>query len=631
MSFYKRQQFSKLIKKKRTNQNITQVELGEGIYKITLISRIEQGKFWPVRLVRDRLLERLGESSYDYEMYLELEDYEEWKVQIFLLYLLDRVELSKAEQWLKQYEEKYKEKCVVSKQFYLVMLLQWLELKGEKTKEYGSILEQAVKLTIPRIDTTPISELVLSISELNLVLEYITYYQETKFKETIREQYQELLEYIEKPHFDLESRALFCSKVSLYFCEYEWKQLQQRKEKAETIKIVQDLLEQCSYGMEYLRNHQKIYFAWELLQIKQEFLLFLLKNEKGFSFAEIEQYKKEQKETKEIFEVLDRLYETYHVSKQTNHYTIFYYKREVYCMNDVIKARRHMFQVSMKNLEDICSERTLIRLENKQGNNLQIEVAQRLFHKFHLSIEMQRAMIVTSNQEAIALEQKLRRAINQEEFEEAKKILQQLKQMIPMEEIINQQYIEYREVRLAYRTKKISKETFIKVATDILEYTIPLQSALKPLENKYFTKTELTILYNIAKALEGEEQKQYFSILQEYLEGLEKNVTIQPILGTYGLMMGQIASYLGNQEKYEESIAINKKIVEQSLLLRHLEYVEDNIYDIMWNEEKRKGLPEKENQERILCMQDCIVMDIYNKDKRSENWMKKELERVLKI
>ena len=47
-----------------------QEELGEGIYNVALISRIEQGKFLPNKLIRDRLLERLGESSYDYETYI---------------------------------------------------------------------------------------------------------------------------------------------------------------------------------------------------------------------------------------------------------------------------------------------------------------------------------------------------------------------------------------------------------------------------------------------------------------------------------------------------------------------------------------------------------------------------------
>ena len=41
----KKQQFGALIRSIRKKQNMTQRELGDGIYKVALISRIEQGKF----------------------------------------------------------------------------------------------------------------------------------------------------------------------------------------------------------------------------------------------------------------------------------------------------------------------------------------------------------------------------------------------------------------------------------------------------------------------------------------------------------------------------------------------------------------------------------------------------------
>ena len=117
-------------------------------------------------------------------------------------------------------------------------------------------------------------------------------------------------------------------------------------------------------------------------------------------------------------------------------------------------------------------------------------------------------------------------------------------------------------------------------------------------------------------------------ILKEYFERLEKERTIVSMLGMYGLVMEGIASDLGNQGNYEESIEINKKIIEQSLKAKHLEYVEENVYSLMWNEEKRKGFSEKENPERMLCMQDCMVMDIYNRDKLNENWIKHKLNDI---
>ena len=639
-----------LLKKARMLREVSQEKLGEGIYSAVIIGRIEKGDFSTERVMIDRLLERLGESSYDYEAYIDVEAYNEWKAQLFLVDALNRVALSEAEQLLKEYETQYKENNVISKQFYLVMLLQWLELKGEKTEEYHAMLEQAVKLTVPTIDTTPIVELVLSVSELNLVLEYIVCQQEKqgrkkqaekKVRMKIQKQYQELFQYIERSYFDLESKALFRSKWSFYYGQYQWKQLQQEKEKIKSIPLVQEVLKVATDGIEAIRNHKKAYFLLELLQMKQEILSFLLQKEEVLDVVAIEQYKKEQEETTTFLEVFHRLYEIWNIPKQTNHYTVFYQKREIYCINDVIRARRKMFQVSQKSLEHICSSKTIGRLERNEVNP-QKEIVRRLFERFYLSSELHHSFLVTENQEVLRLEERYRVTINQQNYVEAEELLKKIKEMISMKPLINQQYIEYQEVYLAYKTKKIKKEEFIQRAKTILAYTMPLKIILRPLEEKektkrwnseeqYFTTKELVIFFNIAKNSEKKEREQYFLILRQYLEYWEKKITIAPILGTYGLIMNMISSFMGSQENDVEAMEINKKIVKQSLLLRHLEYVEDNIYDLMLHEEKRKGLPIKENPDRIVCMQDCIVLDNYNKEKLQENWMKNKLAEILEV
>ena len=631
----KKQQFGALIRRIRKKQHMTQEEIGDGIYNVALISRIERGKFLPNKLIRDRLLERLGESGYDYETYIEAEDYKQWQLQNVLMYTLDAMELDKAKQLLQQYEERYKEKNTISKQFYFVMLLQWLELTDATKEECSCMLEQAVKLTISQIKTKPISSLILSVSELNLVLEYITYQNAND----LYENYIELFWYIEQERFDLESRALFYSKLAFYFCEYQWKKLKSSEDNIEIIAIAKEMLQICTKGIEHIRNHKKIYFAWELLQMKQKVIEVLLEKEEGISQQQIDSYKKEQEEAKDFFEVLDGLYEKYHIKKETNHYTIFYRKQEVYCINDVIRARRNMFQVSLATLEKekICSVKTIRRIE-KSDFSIQKEVVQQLFHRFHLSMELQRSFIITDSQEAIWLEQNYRVVANQREYAKAREMIKRLKEMISMEEEINRQYIEYEELHIAYKMEEISKEEFIQCAITVLEYTMPLHHVLKSIEDskgvnknqeQYFTNMELTILHNIAQELEKEEKEQYFFILQKYLENLEQQMTLPAIFGMYGFIMSTISSYMGNVGQFEKSSEINIKIIEYSLKLRHLEYVEDNLYDLMWNEEKRKGLPEKENLERLSCMKDCLVIDIYNRNKWNENWMRTRLNDIL--
>ena len=448
MIFLDKSEFGQFLRRKRMEQDFNLANLAEGLCAFQTINKIEQGKSFPKREIRERLIERLGESAYDYENYVEAKDYKEWKLETALLDALNSAEISKAQQLLQAYERKYKKRNVVTQQFYTVMLLQLLELKDAKEEEKAAVLEQAVKLTIPNIEEKSISDLILSISELNLVLEYVTYQKH----ENLKEIYEELFQYIQQDKFDLESRALFCSKLALYFCEYQWEFIK-GEEKAKAIGLAQQLVEKCSKAIEDLRNHKKIYFAWELLQMEQKILSFLLKEKDLCAKENIEYYEKEQEQTKSFLEVLNRLYEVHQISKQTNKYTIFYQKREIYCMNDVIRARRKMFQVSLEELEDICDTKTIRRLENKTTKT-QLGVVKRLFHRFHLSTEMERSFIVTSSEKAIRLEQKLRVTMNQREYEKARELLRSLKELISMEELINKQYVEYYDVKIAYGRKK---------------------------------------------------------------------------------------------------------------------------------------------------------------------------------
>ncbi len=57
MFFSEGYQFGKLLEQERIAQNMTQEALGEGFYTSALICKIENGKFYPPRFIRNRLLE----------------------------------------------------------------------------------------------------------------------------------------------------------------------------------------------------------------------------------------------------------------------------------------------------------------------------------------------------------------------------------------------------------------------------------------------------------------------------------------------------------------------------------------------------------------------------------------------
>ncbi|MBO5176977.1 MAG: hypothetical protein J6C07_05935 [Lachnospiraceae bacterium] len=626
--------YGNFLKKQRELRNIGREVLGEGIYRDNTMGRIERGERYPNKLTRDRLLERLGESCYDYEHYLTPEEYAEWEIRRNILDALDNGDLEIAEKLLVQFEQEQDMTDRVVRQFLLTMRVQWMELCGVPEEQCLQTLEEAVKLTVPVMNIEQISHPVLAIQELNLMLEY-SFHKETVNAEQF---YSNLLQIVEQGYFDSLSKAMFGAKISLFYCRYRNKntKLQGLLEQWEW---TQKSLEICSKGIEWLRNRNKCYYALELLEIKEQYLRWLLEHKALVSENTWVVYEEELKQTQEFYTLLDGLYEEYKVLKKTNSYTCFYREYEVYCINDVIQARRSMFGVSIETLEDelVCSKSTMKRLE--AGKNIQRANAQRLFERFHLSMEQTRAQLVTENQEVIRWEEEYRRAYDQRDFQKAVIILNKIKKLLDLKDLINRQYIDYSELSLRYCENEISKEYFIQTAKKILEYTVPYEVAIAEIKDvrlpngrirkveKYLTNQEMTILYNIILLYGTSKENSLWNIMEEYFERLEKRCTLSPIIGMYGLVMSTVASYKGNMMQFKKSCEINRKIVLELLRTRNMSYLHGNMYDLLWNDRKQKGLPMViEDPEWRNGLLRCLLVDNFCKDDWRASKIRKRLD-----
>lgn len=369
--------FGTLICTERTIQGIKQEQLGEGIYGHSMITRIERGECFPEKMMRDRLLSRLGIYHLDYEQYVFQAEYECWKFRTKLFFALRENALDRAEQLLLQAKAAEPNRKV-EQQFFLVMHV-WLMQKKKLPKQtWFSVLEQAIRLTVPQFQKKPLSKLVLSAEEQYLLAQY-RYYEKIAWNE----------------------EAVCCDAD--YAC----------------------FLEQCN----------------------------------------------------------------------------------VYCINFVIRARRKMFGLQRKDIEPICSVRTLQRIE--QGSaRIQLPIAEALLQKFGISMELQKV----DSQNVFCYNK-------------------------------NEQFIACEEAKRLWENGKISQTFYVKRLKEILEMTIPLEAALQPIKDvclsngrtqigeKYLTTQEVMILQLLATETKETEQKsRYQNALDEYAawKKQKNNYNIQP-------------------------------------------------------------------------------------------------------
>ncbi len=592
--------FGTYLKIQREYYGITQEELSRGLCQLPYLQAYEANERLPEKMLQDCLLARLGESGYDFESMLFSEDYAVWEFQRDILDSLDNMELGKAEALLAQYEQTILEENIVERQFLLTMKVQWLELSEASKEECRSCLEEAVALTIPEPEERKVNEFVLSIQELNLLLEYFD--RQENCPERI---YTELKRSLASERYDVEHKVILGAKTAWFYSRFLKSRLELVQEPVKKRKLVQKALAACADGIELLRKSNKSYFLFELLELQHDILKLCLA-ETQLSGKESLQLKAEVEQNRQFYQVFHMLYREFQVPEKTNGFTCFYRKQEIYCINEVIWTRRNMLGLSREELNNACGKKTLDRLEStnpEKRTRVQRGVAQRIFTELRLPMDFERAQIITNDVTIVRMEKQYRRLCNQTDYEEAEKYLQRIKKKLSLDNFINRQYVDYEEVFLKFKQKKISREKYIARAIEILEYTLPYEVALAEIKEvrpkhgsvragaKYLTNREITILTNLGSNSEGKSSLVYWNALKEYCECLEKKCTLAPIYSRYGFAMSGVANQYGSDGKYEESNRISKRIIHEALRLHNVSYVERNVYNLLWNDRTEKGLP----------------------------------------
>lgn len=300
----------------RQIHNITLTDLAEGLCSESEIKRIESGERYPEKLMRDRLMARMGVSGESYEDYLQPDEQEKWQLRQNILNSIIAKEYENAERYLLEYEAMEKQ-SKIEHQFILAMWL-WLYKQTQKPHELCfKIAKKAVSLTMPKIITGHLKEPLLSAQELNLLLEYMalkTYdgLSEHEIQWHIQ-QYEYILTCIEKPHIDPLAKAKIFPKVAYYLCDFILRN-------DNSYKNIQKALRIYNQAIELLRDTQKGYYLVELLGQKYQLLQGMIYHFKLQSKQDkIEKFQVMQQETKEWADMLKQLYQKngllpYHIS-----------------------------------------------------------------------------------------------------------------------------------------------------------------------------------------------------------------------------------------------------------------------------------------------------------------------------
>lgn len=597
--------FGEFISNLRKEKGISLEQLSDGLCDTSLLSRFERGEREPEKLLQNRFLTRLGTVPENYENFLYYKEYCRWEKRQGIIHNILEENIETAKQLLEEYRQEYNMNYSLEQQFYLAMLAQIRRYEGCRNEDLADLFEKALQLTVPEIDTRSFRNRVLSLEELNLLLEY----RYCNNRGISLQFYETLLEYIEKMEQTMLAMAKIYPKTVYYYCE-AWKNSGEPKgNRAER------MLELCDKAIELLRNANRMFYLWELFCMREELTPIL-----PAKISQDEKFMSHRKNCNDWRETLEEVYREYGISIAMYEFCYLYVESENYCIGDVIRIRRKMLGLSQEKLsQGICDSRTVSRLE-RHICKPQKEIVQQLFDRLNLSTELCRTELVTDSQEAIEKFSELKFENINHNYRRIEEIIAQLEQLIDMRIPFNKQIILNRKIINEFNLFEISTEDFLRKMKEALGYTVPYYDVIKPGE-RYLTNEEIVCIQNITLKIDDsfKEMRECMEILESLFHSSPK---VQYNLRVYEFTMLQVSSYLGNHGEFIRSDVMKNDILLSAMRNRRIRSIHFSLYGLLWNREQQDKIVKKE-KEKIL--EQCIKVSILCKDGyRTKEYEKKK-------
>ena len=594
------QDFYIFLKRVRIEEKVYLDQLAEGLMTVSRLARIEKGQRPIPKSVRDRLLGRLGIASDMYENLLNIEDYRAWDHQRNILYAIERRDTQSAQELVLAYEKEAPVNDRIKRQFCLVMQAEILKQQETDWCEIAACYDAAVRCTVPDIENLCLEKKLLSIQEVNMILEYEFYHKGEDFAAKCKD----LMTFVESAVFDDLSRVKVYPKIVYYYLQeiFVGRDNRQTEDWSECLKV-------CNQAVEMLRDTGRAYFLLELLEMKINILECL-----GAAGAKSAKLRTEYQESMELAELLKKLSAECNVPAYMQDCTYLYQQRWVFYVGDVLRIRRKMYGLTQEELcRGDCSARTLRRTEKKESS-MQYVALSILLRKLGLSKEYQRARLVSNDREVLRLMEELTTCRNNRELEKAKTILNQMKERVLDDVPENRQYIMEAEASLDWLAGAITKEEFAAREEEALRCTLKVDD-LYQMDEVYLTEMEMLCICKRIQILSDAEKRKCIDFIVRIFERYEINNALSDCISIYDFLIIYVICELGNLKEYQKSTDLGKKVLKEDLKCRRIWGIDGYLYEISWNK----------NIKMTECLWQCSVFSHFCKQSYYEEFYHKKL------
>lgn len=598
------QDFSHFLKRLREEEKVSLARLSKGLMTASHLARVEKGERSVNKNARDCLLGRLGIASDLYENLLNLEDHAAWELQRDILHAVEQRDCVKARELLAACEIQ-KPKAIGDKirnQFCLVMQAELLRQQGASPGEISDCYGKAARMTVPDVEHLCLKHRLLSIQEVNMVLEYEYYHDDGCFAEKCND----LIAFVESSLYDDLSKVKIYPKVVYYYLRAVF----DAQEEWHDIGELESNIAFCDRAIEMLRDTGRAYYLVELLEMKVRMIQWIegALDDDG----KRERFRAQLQECTELADLFKKLYAEYKVPVYMEDCTYLYQQRWMFYVGDVLRIRRKMFGYSQKRLcAGACSVRSLLRTENKESN-VQQAALDIMLGKLGLSKEFQRARLVSNDREVLKMKERMADCRNNHRLEEAREILGQIKAKVSDEIPENLQFMMEAEAALDWAEGKISTEEFQAREVKALECTLKVKN-LYQMKEVYLTEMELACIRKIQQVMKGPEKEEGIDFLLRFFSMHEEKNALAEIISMYEFAIIYVICGLGNLEEYQLSTQLAKKVLFIDLKCRRIWGIEGYLYEIMWNDGKQNIKSMQIEEKMAETLKQCLTLSHFCK------------------
>lgn len=585
--------FGEMLRHMRLEKGVDAGVLCAGLGSLGMMSYWENGRTEPDVLLLECFMERLGVSPELFTVMVTKGAYEYLRWKSAVREAIEERDCGKLEKLLES-EVTEKSYCNrrLEEQFLLYARGISEGIKGNY-KIAAEMLKDAAGRTIPNFEKLERENMLLSATEIHIVLLYLYYAVLENVIDVSKgiNFFHSLEDYISGEMLGMLMKArmypkLCCIGLTLFG----------------NVLPEEEQIEYCEKALDYMRSDLSFY---EITAVLRMYIPLLEKSESPKAVV----YKKQ-------YEVFENLF--MEVGMETTFYAERFCVRrpKLYMLNEYLYVKRNEKELTQEALsEGICEPETYSRIETgKRAPSRQN--LNKLAERLEMGWCFYNAELDTVDSEAMELRMQQREALIYGENAKSLELLQQLENRIDMELVQNIQYIKTNEFISKVRLNIISAEETFEKLKNLLCLSKGEEIAGENLV--YYTQTELEIISYMAQQLESMERyEEGIHYLENVLRQMKKGrIDIKSQWLGFEFMLRMLNSLYFKAQKYPEAIAIAKYVKEENIKRARGDNLVETL-DALADAYEHMGIQYKESYQKLYRYA-YYVADFYKMQKCTE-------------